>query len=151
MPKIAKAQGRSVEEWIGASPDSVPPPRVKLRVFRRWHGVCHLTGRKITPPADKWDTDHVKRLEDGGENRESNLAPALKEAHARKTAEEREIAARADAMAKSQMGLRDKPKVPLKSRNTFARAAREPKRLDKSKIAAGVPAIARMFSTEAAK
>lgn len=40
---------RSTEEWRGASPDTPVPLRVKLRVFERDHGVCHLSGRKIMP------------------------------------------------------------------------------------------------------
>tara|TARA_R100001369_G_scaffold74512_1_gene103263 strand:- start:144 stop:422 length:279 start_codon:yes stop_codon:yes gene_type:complete len=54
-------------------------------VFEAHRGVCHITGRKITP-ADKWELDHVQALVNGGENRESNLAPALVAAHRVKTA-----------------------------------------------------------------
>lgn len=79
--------GRSVPEWVGATPDSSVPPRVRLRVFERANGVCHLSGRKIRA-GDLWECDHVKALKNGGENRESNLAPALKDAHREKTAED---------------------------------------------------------------
>jgi 5-methylcytosine-specific restriction enzyme A len=79
--------GRSTDEWIGANPDTPIPPRVKLRVFERHGGICHLSGRKITP-ADKWDCDHVKALCNGGEHRESNLAPAIRDKHREKTAED---------------------------------------------------------------
>jgi 5-methylcytosine-specific restriction protein A len=65
---------RSVPEWIGKTDDTPPPPRVRLRVFEAHNGKCHLTGRKIGP-ADQWDVDHVLALANGGENRESNLAP----------------------------------------------------------------------------
>src|SRR5262245_49123783 len=86
-PRIEKAVGRSVPEWIGKTPDEVPPRHVKLRVFRRFDGFCHITKRKIRA-GDDWQCDHVKSLEDGGENRERNLAPALTEAHAEKTGQE---------------------------------------------------------------
>lgn len=76
---------REVEEWIGASPDTAIPKRVRLRVFERCGGRCHISGRKIMP-GDKWDMDHVVALVNGGENRESNLAPALSTEHKIKTA-----------------------------------------------------------------
>lgn len=78
---------RSVPEWIGKTDDTPAPPRVRLRVFEAHGGVCHLTGRKIGP-GDKWDLDHVTALCNGGENRESNLAPALREEHRKKTAKD---------------------------------------------------------------
>lgn len=68
---------RELPEWIGATPDTAVPPRVKDRVFRRHGGRCHKTGRKIRRPFDKWECDHVIALINGGENRESNLAPVL--------------------------------------------------------------------------
>jgi len=77
--------GRSVPEWCGASPDTPIPPRVKLRVFDAHGGVCHISGRKIRA-GEPWDCDHVQALTNGGENRESNLAPALRDKHREKTA-----------------------------------------------------------------
>ena len=78
---------RKVKEWQGKTDDTAAPPRVRLRVFEAHSGICYLTGRKITP-ADQWDLDHVIALVNGGENRESNLAPALRAAHREKTAED---------------------------------------------------------------
>ena len=75
---------RETEEWIGANPDTPVPLRVKLRVFERDHGRCYLTGAQIRP-GDKWDVEHVISIINGGENRESNLRPALKEPHKVKT------------------------------------------------------------------
>ena len=78
---------RSVAEWIGANPDTPIPPRVKLRVFEAHQGICHLSGRKIRA-GEPWDCDHIKALINDGENRESNLAPALRDKHRAKTAED---------------------------------------------------------------
>lgn len=77
--------GRAVEEWIGATPDTPAPPRVRLRRFDHFNGVCQLTFRKIRP-GDKWELHHAKALINGGENRESNLVPVLKAAHKLETA-----------------------------------------------------------------
>lgn len=78
---------RSVDLWTGKTDDTPIPPRVKLRVFERHGGVCHLSGRKIMP-GDQWDCDHVVALINGGRNAEDNLAPALRDKHREKTAED---------------------------------------------------------------
>jgi len=78
---------RSVPEWIGATPDAPIPPRIRRRVFERADGICHISGRKITA-ADVWDCDHIVALCNGGEHRERNLAPALRDKHRAKTAED---------------------------------------------------------------
>ena len=78
---------RSVPEWIGKTADTPIPPRVKIRVFERYGGKCHISGRKIMP-GDAWECDHVIALANGGQNRESNLAPALKDKHREKTAQD---------------------------------------------------------------
>lgn len=105
---------RSVPEWIGKTPDTKVPDRVKLRVWERHEGRCHICTAKIMA-GDLWDTDHVKRLKDGGENRESNLAPAHKRCHARKTAEENRQQAVDDRKRKKHLGITG-PKQTIKGR-----------------------------------
>lgn len=95
---------RELPEWIGASDDSRPPARVRLRVFQRYEGRCYLSGRKIGA-GDLWDLDHVKALINGGENRETNLAPALKAAHRIKTDADVAEKAKVDRIAKKHLGL----------------------------------------------
>jgi 5-methylcytosine-specific restriction protein A len=99
---------RSVSEWIGKNDDSVPPPRVRIRVWEKWNGRCHITGRRIYP-GDKWELDHIKPLIMQGENRESNLAPALTHAHREKTRDEVKIKAKvARARGKHISGTNEK-------------------------------------------
>lgn len=115
--------GRSVPEWIGATPDTPVPPRVKLRVFEAHGGICHLSGRKIRA-GDAWDCDHVKALTNGGENRESNLAPALRDFHRAKTAEDVAEKSKVERIRKKHLGIYPKSPRPLKSRGFERR--REP-------------------------
>ena len=68
---------RTVEEWKGKTDDSKAPPRVCQRVFDRAKGICHFCGQPIQP-GQKAETDHIKALINGGENRETNLAPIHK-------------------------------------------------------------------------
>jgi 5-methylcytosine-specific restriction enzyme A len=78
---------RTVAEWIGKTDDARVPPRVRLRVFERHGGICHLSGVKIVPGM-AWDLDHIVALVNGGNHCESNLAPALKAPHRVKTAKD---------------------------------------------------------------
>lgn len=78
---------RSVPEWIGKTHDSPIPPRVRLRVFERCGGICHLSNRFIRA-GEAWQLDHIVSLVNGGEHRECNLAPVLTEPHRAKTAED---------------------------------------------------------------
>lgn len=98
---------RTVEEWIGKTPDSKIPDRVRDRVFKRDDGRCHLSGRVIRP-GDSWDCDHVIALINGGENRESNLAPALRDKHREKTATDVALKAKDARVRKKHLGLRKK-------------------------------------------
>lgn len=107
--------GRAVPEWIGSSPDATVPRRVRDRIFLRSAGRCHLTGRKIGP-GDVWDLDHVKPLKDGGEHRETNLAPALKQPHIEKTAEENAGRAKEARMRAKHFGYFPKSRAPMRSR-----------------------------------
>jgi 5-methylcytosine-specific restriction protein A len=75
---------RSVEEWKGKTDDSPIPPRVRLRVFERHGGVCHVSKRPIRA-GEPWQVDHIVPLIAGGEHRERNLAPVLTEKHKEKT------------------------------------------------------------------
>jgi|SRR3990167_1113419 len=95
---------RRVPEWIGATPDTPVPPRVKLRVFEAHGGICHISGRKIGP-ADKWDADHVIAICNGGENRETNLAPALRDKHREKTADDVDEKSRTADKRKRHLGI----------------------------------------------
>lgn len=114
MTKI-ETMGRSVPEWVGSSPDAKVPTKVRLRIFDRAGGRCHITGRKIGA-GEAWELEHIKPLSMGGEHRETNLAPALAEPHRRKTAAEASARAKADRMRAKHLGIHPPSKRPLKGR-----------------------------------
>lgn len=106
---------RTVPEWIGRTDDERPPPRVRARVFAAFNGICQLTGRKIRP-GDTWELHHAKALINGGENRETNLVPALTDAHREQTkADVAEKAVIARKRAK-HLGIWPKTQFPIRSR-----------------------------------
>lgn len=84
---------RTVEEWIGKDDNTPVPPRVRVRVFEAHEGRCHRSGRKIRA-GEAWQCDHVLAIINGGQNRESNLAPILTDPHKEKTAEDVRIKAK---------------------------------------------------------
>ncbi|WP_439398467.1 HNH endonuclease signature motif containing protein [Bradyrhizobium sp. PMVTL-01] len=112
---------RSVEQWIGKTDDSRPPPRVRLRIFDRYNGICHWSGIKIRA-GDGWDVDHVIALTNGGENRESNMAPILRgKPHKEKTAQDVAEKAKVYRKRSAHLGLKPSKNRKLKSRG-FAKA-----------------------------
>lgn len=119
MIEEAQLPGRTVREWVGKSADSQPPRSVRARVFRRYGGRCYLSGRSIGVK-DAWELEHIKPLhmEPPGENwnRESNLAPALKAAHAIKSAAETTARAKADRIHAKHFGYFPESKSKLRGR-----------------------------------
>lgn len=101
----ATPTSRSIPEWIGKTPDSIPPPHVLMRIFDHHNGRCHITSREIDVLKDEWHAEHIRSLRDGGENRETNLAPALVEPHKEKTAAERKRGSKADRIREKRLGI----------------------------------------------
>ena len=104
---------RSVPEWIGTTPDTAIPARVKmrLRVFTFECPVCRR-------PDYLWrDTDsqvdHIVALVNGGENRENNLQIICGSCHKAKTATDVAEKAVVARKRKKALGIKAKPKRPL--------------------------------------
>lgn len=70
---------RSVPEWIGKNDDQAIPPRVRLRVFKKFDGRCQCDCNRPIRAGEQWRVDHVVALVLDGEHRESNLQPILTE------------------------------------------------------------------------
>lgn len=57
----------------------------RLAVFESHGGKCHLCGEKIDGTKERWDLEHLIPLAIGGEDIESNVAPAHVSCHKVKT------------------------------------------------------------------
>ena len=95
---------REVDEWIGAKDDTPSPPRVKIRVFERYGGVCQC-GCGIKIAGKRWECDHALALINGGKNRESNLVPLLADHHKAKTRTDVATKAKTARMKAGHLGL----------------------------------------------
>lgn len=102
---------RSVPEWIGATPDTPVPPRVRLRVFERHGGKCAVCTRKIGP-ADKWQADHTVAVINGGPNAEGNLRLLCDWCHKGKTASDVAAKSKTARIRAKHLGLA-KPSRPM--------------------------------------
>lgn len=125
---------RAVAEWIGKTPDTPAPPRVRLRVFQAHGGICHISKRKIAA-GEPWQLEHVIALINGGENRETNLAPALTDKHREKTRED--LAEKATVYRKASKHAGIRPPSQIKSRGF---ESRPPQRRASSPLTKQMPA-----------
>lgn len=117
---------RSIKgQWRGKTDDSKAPPTVRQRVFDAHGGKCHLCGQPIKVPAESWELDHVTALVNGGENAESNLAPAHKVCHLAKTAKDCAEKSKVAAVRMKHTGAK-RPKQSIRSKG-FERKDRIPK------------------------
>lgn len=100
---------RAVPEWVGRTPDSKIPDRVKLRVRQREGDVCYLSGRKITA-SDQVDYDHrialINWTGEGHGNRESNIFPVIRAKHREKTRQDVAEKAASARIRKKHLGIR---------------------------------------------
>lgn len=118
---------RALPEWIGRTPDTKIPPRVRLRIWERENGVCHICKRQIQA-GEKWQADHVKALVNGGEHREANLSPAHVKCHTGKTAQDVAEKAKVAAVRKKHLRIVDAPKMQGKPFPKTKKSARREKR-----------------------
>lgn len=118
---------RAVDEWIGKSPDTRAPPRVRVRVFERYHGRCQCGCNRQIRAGEGWDAEHTIALINGGENRENNLTPWLTEHHPKKTA--------ADVAEKSKVYQKKAKALGIKKPSRFPGARNSPYKI---KVGGGV-------------
>lgn len=96
---------RSTKEWIGKTPDSNIPPRVRQRVYDRHNGICHICEVAIKP-GETFHAEHVQALIEGGENRESNLKPAHAVCNLKKGIEETKRKSKTNKVRQKHLGIK---------------------------------------------
>jgi 5-methylcytosine-specific restriction protein A len=113
---------RSVPEWIGATPDTPVPGRVRVRQYERDNGRCKCGCNRKIMAGEAWDTDHKIALINGGQNRESNLTTLLTEHHQKiKTPRDVQIKSKTYRMQKRHLGIRKRSTFPGSRDSGFKR------------------------------
>jgi 5-methylcytosine-specific restriction protein A len=102
---------RSVDEWIGKTDDSAPPPRVKARVWKR-NPICVRCGLPTNDSTRKPEFDHIVALCNGGSNRESNLQIMCRGCHRVKTYTDVAVKASDAKRLKKRLGLKPRRTIP---------------------------------------
>lgn len=97
---------RSLPEWIGTSPDSPIPPRVRLRIFERFEGRCQCGCNRKIMVGERWDCEDEIAIINGGERRESNLRPFLTEHHKSKTRQDVAIKSKTYRTRAKHLGIK---------------------------------------------
>jgi 5-methylcytosine-specific restriction protein A len=113
---------RYCKPWIGKTDDSMPPPKVTERLFRKAGGCCENCGRRIMA-GERWDRDHILALADGGANIETNYQILCGVCHDAKTKLEASARAEVRRMVRAAFGMKQAPRRPIRSR-PFATSAR---------------------------
>lgn len=103
---------RAVPEWIGKTDDTPVPPRVRLRVFERFDGHCQCGCNRKIMVGEAWDCEDEIALINGGERRENNLRPFLREHHHEKTKADVAIKSKTYRVRGKHFGLK-KSRTPL--------------------------------------
>lgn len=105
---------RTISEWIGRTDDTPAPPRVRVRVYERYKGICQLSMRQIQA-GEKWELNHSIALIEGGENRESNLEPVLVDPHKKETKRQMAVKKKVSDIKKKHLGI-TQPKQTIPSK-----------------------------------
>lgn len=109
---MADQTRRAVDEWIGKTPETVIPPRVKERILIAQDHRCANCGNQFRP-ALRPEFDHVTALINGGENREGNLQALCDLCHTPKTADDVAMKSTVARKKRRHLGLDNRPKVPV--------------------------------------
>jgi 5-methylcytosine-specific restriction endonuclease McrA len=86
--------------------------KARLELFLRFDGRCHICKLRIHP-GEKWETEHVIPIAQGGEDGGSNLQPAHTQCHAEKTKKDAADTARAKRRQAIHLGARAPSRNPI--------------------------------------
>lgn len=87
-------------------------PSRRLRIYEAHKGLCCLCGLKIEA-GQKWIVEHLRALELGGEDAESNMAPAHESCAIEKTRGDHHRAAKAKRVKARHIGIRKRKGPPI--------------------------------------
>lgn len=91
----------------------------RLALFDAHSGICHICAMNIDGTREPWELEHIIPIAMGGDDDESNCAPAHKSCHAGKTTADRAQIAKTERVRAKHTGAKAMPRNPLPgSRNS---------------------------------
>lgn len=79
----------------------------RAELFLQWKGVCHLCGIRIQAErGETWEVEHVEAREISGRDDWDNLRPAHVKCHKVKTAKDKAIIAKCNAVRNKHLGIK---------------------------------------------
>lgn len=72
-------------EDVGTTKRKAMTPRMRLKIWENYKGICALCNRRIDGIRERWIVEHLRALELGGEDTEDNMAPVHEVCAAAKT------------------------------------------------------------------
>ena len=79
---------------------------LRVRVWDRNGGLCHLCGLPIDHIREPWEIEHPKAIWLGGLDDEMNMKPAHIDCHSRKTRDEAPLRAKGTRVRARHLGIR---------------------------------------------
>ena len=76
----------------------------RVKIFDRHHGICHLCGLPIDYLHEAWHVEHPKAFWLNGADDESNMKPAHRDCHSRKTRDEAPVRAKSNRVRARHLG-----------------------------------------------
>lgn len=90
---------------VGTTHRGSMPQSRRLRIWEAHRGVCCLCGQKIDGVRQRWIVEHIRPLELGGEDSDTNCAPAHEYCAIEKTKIDHVMAAKAKRVKARHLGL----------------------------------------------
>ena len=78
----------------------------KMAVFIAFEGRCHICGGQIDGTREPWELEHIIPIAMGGDDDETNAAPAHVSCHAQKTTTDRKQIAKANRVRAKHNGAK---------------------------------------------
>jgi 5-methylcytosine-specific restriction endonuclease McrA len=85
----------------------------RLRLWERDHGICCLCGQPIDGVRQRWQIEHLRALELGGDDTDKNCAPAHSSCSADKDKADHMMAAKAKRMKARHINAKSPPRNPM--------------------------------------
>lgn len=98
---------------VGTTKRGSMSPRKRLKVWEQHRGRCCICSQAIDGTREKWIVEHIRALELGGADDETNMAPAHATCGSEKTKNDHARAAQAKRQKQRHIGIERASRTPM--------------------------------------